>query len=335
MPTETLRVAGATALLGLAMPAAPALADDPIGNVAFNEASIDARTRAVAVDEPMAVFAQILAQIPSEASIHPTENYYYFTFEGNGRTYAGNLRLHPEERDEGIVHFAYFDTADPSWFRHLSLDASDGVRLDRKGPLAYRLAYGEHAVTFRMNPLLQVDPGLPTVAAGEVFVGRGMDESGLILTLVYSFAAERFLWVLDPDQTMEVPLAPFDAGLDVHVASGFAFLGSPASPRRVLVGVDAHEVVRNTWNDGPFDQLPDNWLDRTRFRELAERSDPALHGRINARGEFRDGESRLAVAPYLQYRALSEITDRRDVCRSWSGGSDALLAACIIDLAES
>lgn len=304
------------------------LAAQDIGPVRFNQDVIEARSRGVAVDEPLAVFRQVFARLADEIEVYPTENYYYFSFEGNGRTYSGNFRLHPEERDRGLINFAYFDTSDPSWFRHLLLGADDGVTVARAGPLAYRVSFDGKSVIYRLNDLAQDDPGPPAVAPGEVFVGRGMDESGLVFTLAYSPAIEQFVWVLDPAQKMEAKLAPAGGGLSVHIPSGFGFLQRPGSGRALLVAVHEHEVVRNTWNDGPFDQLPDNWLPETRFRELAERSDPAVRGVINDRGEFRGLQSRMAVTPYVQYRTLEELVRRHARCAAPSA-ADVLVADCM------
>jgi len=104
------------------------------------------------------------------------------------------------------------------------------------------------------------------------------------------------------------------------------FLRQDNPKRHVLIAIDAAQVVRNTYFDGPFDQLPDNWLPDTEFQSLAFRMSPALQGRMNERGEFEGGASRIAIAPYHQYVQLSEVWQRVEGCRGQ--GTEQL--ACIL-----
>lgn len=283
-------------------------------SVRLNETWIEAQQRGLDVSDVRAVFDFVFGQLPDTVDVWPTENYYYFMFTANGRDYSGNLRLHPEDREAGLIHFAIFDTADPSRFGHALLGEDDGVTVRRRGALIYEVSSGRQSVTFRLNAIDQTDPGAPLIVENETFVGRSFDESGLIFLLVFNEAANRFLWVLDRDQPASVPFAAMAPDLEVHVPSGFVFWRSPGEERRLLVGVDADQTARNTYFDGPFDQLPDNWLAETQFREFAERWQPALAGRMNARGEFAGGEGRLAVTPYMQYEQLSEVWHRVKAC---------------------
>lgn len=290
-------------------------AADEIGTVHFNQTWIEDRARLVELDDPMRAFAMIFARLPETARVYPTENYYYFRFAANGRDYAGNFRLHPVERDEGLINFAFFDTTDPTWFRHLLLGAKDGVEVERVGDLSYDVGFGGRTVRFDLNPLPQTG-GAP-LGPGETHLGRGFDESGMVFQLVFDTGSNGFLWVLDPEQPAPLELVPMGPDLDVHVASGFVFLRDGA--RHVLVAIDSAQSLRNTYYDGPFDQLPDNWLPETPFQDLVFRMSPELRGRMNARGEFEGGESRIAIAPYMHYRSLSEVWERVAGCRAMPG----------------
>src|SRR5207253_3840800 len=53
------------------------------------------RATALAVDDPMAVFAFVFETLPQRVNVYPTENYYYFTFIHQGAPYAGNIRIEP------------------------------------------------------------------------------------------------------------------------------------------------------------------------------------------------------------------------------------------------
>ncbi len=311
--------------LAFALVAAPGWAQDSVP-VRFHETWVEARQQALPVEDARAMLAHIFRQLPDRVTVWPTENYYYFSFSADGRDFGGNFRLHPEERDEGLINFAYFDTGDPSWFRHLLLGEADGVTVRRLSNLNYEVTVEGRPVVFALNPISQDNPGPPLVLSGESFVGRSFDESGLVFLLVFNPAANGFIWVLDEPQPADTPLAPMSPDLEVHVVSGFVFHRLLGEARRILVGVDVAQVTRNTYFDGPFDQLPDNWLTSTRFRELAETADPALRGLINDRGEFASGNSRLAVTPYHQYATLAELWEFVKNCTGSSVESGQQLA---------
>ena len=99
----------------------------------------------------------------------------------------------------------------------------------------------------------------------ERFVGRSFDESGLRFVLLYDTGTKTFLWLLDED-TFRLKLTPLTASLGIDPRTFFIFHEEPDLGRRVLAGVSFQNVAANNFFDGPFDQLPDNWLRRNRLR---------------------------------------------------------------------
>src|SRR6476646_8871324 len=65
------------------------------------------RDGGVTIDDPLAVFATVLKNLPERVQVYPTENYFYFRFSQNGVGYSGNIRLGASDRDQGKVSFAY------------------------------------------------------------------------------------------------------------------------------------------------------------------------------------------------------------------------------------
>src|SRR6266852_9703834 len=68
-----------------------------------NEAYVEEVTRAtaLAVNDPMAVFAFVLNSLPDRVKVYPTENDYYFTFIHGGAPYAGNISDRVGRRQQG------------------------------------------------------------------------------------------------------------------------------------------------------------------------------------------------------------------------------------------
>jgi hypothetical protein len=84
--------------------------------------------------------------------------------------------------------------------------------------------------------------------------------------------------------------------------------------------VRAAEVSANTYFDGPFDQLPDNFIAATPFAELAQRAYPSTRGRIDRHGNFLGREGRLAL---LNYRIYVDPAALRDWIASCHAATDS------------
>ena len=93
---------------------------------------------------------------------YPTENYYYFRFIHNGLSYAGNIRLDAADRDEGKLHFAYFEDmqeyrVQPSILYRV-LNKAAGVTVEKVGRFLYRVSYKHKSVLFELNDPSSVKP---------------------------------------------------------------------------------------------------------------------------------------------------------------------------------
>src|SRR5262249_34893627 len=121
------------------------------------------RETSLAIDDPMAVLTFVLGSLPDRVKVYPTENYYYFYFFHRHIRYAGNTRLDAVDRDEGKLHFAYYeDLAEYVPYKdeitYRLLDASHGVTVEKVAPLVYRVSYGGRSVVFELNDLSNVKP---------------------------------------------------------------------------------------------------------------------------------------------------------------------------------
>jgi hypothetical protein len=291
-----------------------------------NEAMVTEITRAPALDlkDPMAVLAFVLRNLPSRVTVYPTENYYYFKFVHAGVPIAGNFRFDPRDRDKGKVYFGYYeDHADwkPDGFEQpADLDSSRNVTVEKAGNLLYRVTYQGTSVEFALNDLSQVRPPAGLVGADERFIGPVFDESAVQFFLIYNSKAKVFHYILNENERVpdQLQALPKNDRILVGKRTGFAYYRDHRLDRKILIGVFEQNARLNTYFDGPFDQLPDNFIEGDTLRQAIIDSEPAVKGQIDRYGYFADGEVRYAIAPYMQYRTTNDLmifhrcaTDRR------------------------
>jgi hypothetical protein len=272
-------------------------------------------TRATVLDteDPLAVFAFVLNSLPDRVKVYPTENYYYFSFIHNATPYGGNIRIERDEGDKDSLHFGYYET-EGDWRletprKHVVFDASQGVTLEKIEPLVYRISYGGKSVVFALNDLSQVKPPAGTLAPEEKFIGPIFDDSGIRFFLVYNSKLKIFLYILDETAKVAEELFPYEGADRILVGkrTGFAYYRDHKLDRKILIGVLDSNVRLNNYFDGPFDQLPDNFIEGETLREAILEMRPNLKGKIDRFGRAPDGEQRLSIIPYLQYFDLSEL----------------------------
>ena len=312
MNGDALRRMATAGILALAWIAA-ALAQNAPAEWRTNESEIGAATQTsgLAIDDPAAVFAFVLGRLPDRVQVYPSENYYYFSFVNNGVRYDGNIRLAASNRDRGEVYFSYneqiTDWNENPRGRHSVLGAAQGVTVEKLAPLIYRIAQGDKSVTFALNDLLQAKPPGGSLSADEKFIGASFDESAIRFFLVFNTRLKIFHFLLDETVPAADLLGPAGPGSRILIGkrTGFAFY--QYENRKILIGVSARQSRLNSYFDGPFDQLPENFIEGETLREAIVASDPAVRGKIDRLGLYPDGLNRYLIHPYLLYERVSDL----------------------------
>jgi hypothetical protein len=328
---------GAMAALAAALMVSSAAAQDAgPPRLQTNEAYVaEAATRSqtLAVDDPMAVFAYVLGSLPERVKVYPTENNYYFWFDLNGIRYAGNIKIDAGLRAQGQVVFSYYEDRaawlDDSEGTARVLGAAQGVTVEKVEPLAYRLSYGSKSVVFALNDLSQVKPPAAALAPNDQFIGPVFDESAIRFFLVFNSKLKLFHYILDETVTpadVFVPAPVGDGRILIGKRTGFAVYRDQRRDRKILIGVFHDNVVANNYLDGPFDQMPDNFVEGDKFQQAIFAVQPALKGKINRYGSFADG-GRVVVEPYMEYRSPKDLAVF-DRCATDRRIPAALYAAC-------
>jgi hypothetical protein len=307
------------ALLLIGLPAIAQAEDPP--QLQTNQSYVEDVTRATTlnVDDPMAVFGYVMSNLPERVKVFPTENYYYFGFMHDGIRYAGNIRLDASNRDDGKADFAYFqDTSqwyDDAEVKHLLLDASQGVTIEKVEPLVYRVSYQGKSVIFALNDLRNVKPPAGTLGPDEKFIGPIFDESAIPFYLVFNTRLKIFHYVLnETDKIADSFFSPKKTDrILIGKRTGFAFYKDHRLNRKILIGAFEGNMRANNYFDGPFDQLPDNFLEGETLRDAILSVRPQLKGQIDRFGSAPDGSIRFMIGPYLPYQAITDL-DPIHVC---------------------
>jgi hypothetical protein len=286
-----------------------------------NQAYVEelAQTTKLETGDLMAVFDYVVSKLPEHVKVYPTENYYYFWFVQGGIRHAGNIRLDASNRDDGKVIFAYFeDTSvwyDDAEVKYRILDASQGVKLEKEGDLVYRLTYKDKSVTFVLNDLRGVKPPPDAVEPDETYLGPIFDESAIQFYLLFNKRLKIFHYVLN--ETGAVPDQFFSPKrkdrILVGKRTGFAFYRDHRLNRKILIGAYQGNMRANNYFDGPFDQLPDNFLEGEALRDAILAVRPQLKGEIDRFGASPDGSIRFNIGPYVPYNELTDL-DQIDAC---------------------
>jgi hypothetical protein len=267
------------------------------------------------IKDGMAVLDFVFSSLPPRVKVYPTENYFYFRFVHHGLQYAGNFRLDVLHRDEGKIEFGYYEEFAP-WKpdgigieHYVVLDVSHGVLVERAEPLVYGVTYKGKAVIFELNDLSQVKPPAGSLGADEKFLGPIFDESAIRFFLIFNTKRKIFHYVLD--ETVRIPDEFFAlSGADrilIGKRTGFAFYRDHKLPRKILIGAYAPNSALNNYYDGPFDQVPDNFIQGEELREAIIASDPSVRGTIGRLGHYSDGETRFGIHPYMLYKDTREL----------------------------
>jgi hypothetical protein len=182
------------------------------------------------------------------------------------------------------------------------------------------MSYRNKTVIFELNDLSKVVPPSNAITAEEIYLGPVFDDSAVRFLLIYNPRLKAFHYVLDET------VAPAEDFLTMRQTdriligkrTGFAFYHDPRNDRKILIGVFEGNARINNAFDGPFDQLPDNFIEGEALRKAIIEVEPSLKGKIDRFGGLADGSGRFLIAPYTYYRSEEDLlpfhacaTDRR------------------------
>jgi hypothetical protein len=266
----------------------------------------------LAIANPNAVFEAVFQALPAKVTVYPTESYYYFTFPYKGIIYAGNLRFDAWDQFDGKVHFAYFPEyafwrkpLDPV---HKKMGPDDGVQVTRVDKFHYKIAFKGRTVDFGIPDLSNIKPAPGMVRDDETYIGPIWDESGVRFFLVFNKTAKTFLYLLNDNPKMDqYEQAQLSADVTVGMRTSFAFYKDKLAERQILIGAFLGNTQLNNYFDGPFDQLPDNYIEGDTLIDALLLIDPSMKGKVDRYGSDPSGEVRYAITTYKYYGDVDDL----------------------------
>ena len=280
-----------------------------------NERMISSLYSQLDIEKPMTIFESIFKSLEENVIVYPSENYYYFKFFCQGQLYIGSFLFSASNRDSGFVYFGYSQKIDrklqgsikPNG-NALKLSQKIGVEIKKISAFSYKMHYKDKTVTFVLNHPKMKTPKKAKLMNTEEYVGPSIDESGMQFYLVFDKQENHLFWILNEDVYVPDDFKRFDDIL-IGKRTSFAFYNDSIHHRKILIAVSGWNLYQNNWFDGPFDQLPDNYIysGELQIKKYIEAAYPSLKGKINKYGEFLNESGRAAVIPYKAYYEFSDL----------------------------
>ena len=185
---------------------------------------------------------------------------------------------------------------------------------------------------FELNDLSGVKPPATAILPTERYIGPVFDKSGVRFFLIYHPAIKHFLYVLDETAPVADAFVPGERNDRIFLGkrTGFVFYRDHRRDRKILVGVYEENARVNNYFDGPFDQLPDNFIEGENLRSALLEMDPKLKGQIDRFGGSPDGAVRYMIAPYLLYQEVRQFDPLHRCATRQRSGREASYYRCFI-----
>ncbi len=262
---------------------------------------------------PDAVFAAVFDQLPAKVTVYPTESYYYFTFHLNGIVYAGNIRFDAWDQFDGKVHFAYANEYQ-YWRKPLDpvykkMGPADGVQVTQVNKFLYKIIFKDKTVEFSIPDLSNVKPAPGMLREDEVYIGPSWDESGVQFYLIFNKTAKTFLYLLvDTPKMDQYEPSSLSPAVTVGNRTSFVFYKDKLMNRQILMGDFIGHTMLNDYFDGPFDQLPDNYVQGSTLLDAILEVEPGLKNeKVDRYGADPTGEFRYGITSYKYYGHVADL----------------------------
>jgi len=255
------------------------------------------------IRSPRIVASVVLATSPLTAWVLPSEHYYYFEIQAHGRRIAGNLRF--TDAGAGKLHCGVYDRDNTSFMGYAVLAEGDGlvIKSEAGGPHPiYHVRDEATGVERRFVVPLPHMPPAPLMP-GEELISPVLDESGFQFLLVYDRACCQFKYLLTAAPLDQTHSHDGVSRVSTFEPSGFRCWRDPFG-RDWLAAVTRKAVEANTFQDGPFDQVPPHLALRPLILEAYPGIEAHAGDTLDEHGNWQGRTGiRVAISPYAEVSA--------------------------------
>lgn len=288
------------------------LAGSSNGSLLTNFEYIDGLNSDLNLFDSWTVLNYIFANLPDRVVVYPTENYFYFRFTAHGYNVKGSFSLFAKDRDTGHFGMGYI-VYDENPALELGSERigngaeytdANGVFVKKISDFEYDVTVENKTVKFILNDVGLAPPHSFGLLPEEKYIGTTFDESGLNFFLLYNQKTNRVYWVLDEDVFVPEQFHQYlpEKKLIRGNRTDLVFFHDVENKRKLLVGAKGENVLANNWYDGPFDQMPDNYVKTGKINYDDVVRAYYATGRVDEYLGYTDNPgARIAVAPYTVY----------------------------------
>jgi len=282
-------------------------------DIAFNQNFIESvNSKSIYINNFNRVLSFVISKMDDNITVYPTEGYYYFEFMNNGEKIRGNLRFDFIDRDKGEATFAYFKEINRSNNKYFFkvLNRKNGFILTKTDKFKYHLKYKNFKKDITIYDAKKELANLPKFLKNENYIGPIFDESGIRFHFVYDNVAKTFLYILNTTLGFSETYSAIDRDNNLLIGNRtkFIYFNDKKRKRYILVGVEKKNIDSNSYYDGPFDQLPDSFMDGKKLKSYIIDYDPSVKNLITDFGIYKNEiTSRYAVESYLEYTNKNEL----------------------------
>ncbi len=259
------------------------------------------------MSDRLAIAAYLLSWAPPYAVVYPTE--VFFFFGADKLNLDGNIRVADLDRGKLTIAVHSLDYRERYIYE---INETDGLVVEKLADDLYRVGFGERKVRFKIPRSSDAYYSLQLLP-DEEFVGRIHDESGIRFALIFNHNTSAFYDILDEEKNVLDTLEDLREPFVVGKRTGFVFYQDQDFSRKILVGVELENIERNSYYDGPGDQVP-YWID---LQSKLYKAYPFLMNEtIDMQGVYLNEAQwrRVAIMPFIRYESFDDIISRYALC---------------------
>ena len=189
------------------------------------------------------VFYKVLKSLNKHVMVYPSEHYYYYKLNLEGRPISGSILFSQEFLDSNKIFFCYVEKYPKEFMlRYLPkrisgnspLSAENGVFIKKKNPFLYEVTCKDVSVEFEFY-----DPGLKKpenikLRSTEEFLCNGMDESGLVHSLIYNEKSNSMFYVLNEEKNVPETFYAYNSNILIGKRTEFVYYNDSVNNRKIL-----------------------------------------------------------------------------------------------------